>query len=122
MCDFSKIYFEIPTDHFDLLNRFFVLGYYATGFQMGIEVTYPVSEGISSAVMFLSVQLHGCLITVFYGYAVKRYGDLASNIGLTMLFVLSAIFAFLIPRNLKRQDVENSLPNDVKGYEIKEFL
>lgn len=86
---------------------------------MGIEVTYPVSEGISSAIMFLSVQLQGCIITILYGYAIKWYGDLISNIVITVLFVLSSIFALLIPPNLKRQNVEKNVAQEA---ETTEFL
>ncbi|KAL6968901.1 hypothetical protein U1Q18_048315 [Sarracenia purpurea var. burkii] len=38
--------------------------YYATGFQMAIEVTFPVSEEISSALLFLSVQFHAFTLTI----------------------------------------------------------
>lgn len=89
---------------------------------MAIEVTFPVSEGISSAILFLSVQLHGCLITILYGYAVKKFGDLPSNIGLNVLFVISALFAILIPANLKRQNVEKSAHEKIRGAETKDFI
>ena len=89
---------------------------------MAIEVTFPVSEGISSAILFLSVQLHGCLITILYGYAVKHFGDLPSNIGLTVLFSISAFFAMIIPANLKRQSVENSVHHKIREEETKDFI
>ncbi|XP_065215553.1 uncharacterized MFS-type transporter C09D4.1-like isoform X2 [Planococcus citri] len=101
---------------------FFILSYYGTGFQMAIEVTFPVSEGISSAILFLSVQMHGCLITIVYGYAVKLFGDLPSNIGLTVLFSISAIFACLIPADLKRQSVEKSVHGKIHVEETKDFI
>lgn len=88
---------------------------------MGIEITYPVSEGISSAVMFLSVQTHGVIVTSAYGYLVKAYGDLISNCALTLLFLLSAIFAILMPKTLRRQAVEKTTSNE-KSQELKEFL
>lgn len=85
---------------------------------MAIEVTYPVTEDVSSAMMILFVHVKSLILTSIYGYSVKHYGDLKSNIGLICIFVLSVIFALLIPANLKRQKIEHSL----KADEIQEFL
>lgn len=91
------------------LSRFFILGYYGTGFQMGIEVTYPISESITAAVMFLSGQVSGFLVTVVYSYFRKTYGDLPTNIGVMCMYLVCILITLIIPANLKRQQAETSL-------------
>ena len=98
--------------------RFFIQGYYSTGVQMAIEVTYPITEDVSSAVMMAFVHVIYLLLTSAYGYAVKQYGDMKSNIGLICIFSLSTIFAFFIPPNLKRQKTEHLEQDE----EVQEFL
>lgn len=108
---------------FIFFNRFFVVGYYATGFQIGIEITYPVSEEISSAIMLLSAHMSGFVISIVYGYAVKLFGDFYSNVGLTVLYLIPAICAALIPRDLKRQEAEKSMDKvNVKEEELKDLI
>lgn len=75
---------------------------------MGIEVTYPVSEGISTAVMFFAGCLASFVLTVVYGYTVKTYGDFASNIGIMVLYVITIVITISIPADMKRQEAENS--------------
>lgn len=85
---------------------------------MAIEVTFPVSEEVSSAILFLSVQFHSFIITVVYGYAIKKFGDLSSNVALIVLFSISILYAFLIPPDLKRQEVEKSSRDEINEEEV----
>lgn len=85
---------------------------------MAIEVTYPITEDISSAILMAFVHIISLTLTSVYGYAVKQYGDLKANIGLICIFSLSTTFALFIPPNLKRQKIEHS----VQVEEIQEFL
>ncbi|XP_065211571.1 uncharacterized MFS-type transporter C09D4.1-like isoform X2 [Planococcus citri] len=101
-----------------MLIGFFIQGFYSTGVQMAIEVTYPITEDVSSAIMMAFVHMVTLILTSGYGYAVKQYGDMKSNIGLICIFSLSATFALFIPPNLKRQKFEHS----VEVEEIQEFL
>ncbi|XP_065210558.1 uncharacterized MFS-type transporter C09D4.1-like [Planococcus citri] len=100
----------------------FVLSYYATGFQMVIEVTFPVSEEISSAVLFLIVQIPGYTLTSLYGPAIRTFGDLPSNIALIATFSTSALCAILVPSNLKRQQVEKSAQEKIQGREMTDLI
>lgn len=86
--------------------RLFTLGYYSTGFQMGIEVTYPVSEGTSTAAMFFAGNLTSFVLTVIYGYTIKLYGDLASNIGMMVIYGIAVAITISIPADMKRQKAE----------------
>lgn len=84
------------------------MGYNATGFQMGIEVTYPISEGISTAVAFFASCFFSFTFTIVYGYTIKEFGDLISNIGLIMVYIVTVVLTILIPTDLKRQEAENT--------------
>lgn len=82
---------------------------------MCIEVTYPISEGMSTAIMFLFVQFSCLILTALYSYTVKQMGDLLSNIFLVGVLLLSMMFAFLIPPVLRRQDAESTVQLKVES-------
>ncbi|XP_065215555.1 uncharacterized MFS-type transporter C09D4.1-like [Planococcus citri] len=102
------------------LLGFFVMGYYSVGMQIGIELTYPIHEEISTAISFLSTGVFAFVFTIVYGYTIKSYGDLASNIGISVLVVISCIITFCLPVDLKRQRAENE-PKE-KPSELDEFI
>lgn len=85
---------------------------------MGIEVMYPMSEAVTSAVMFFWAQIVGLIVTLGYSWVLKSYRDAIANGILCSLFFLSFIISLLIPANLKRQKAENSF----KARELKEFI
>ena len=85
---------------------------------MGIELTFPVPESVVVASMSLFVQFISVCLTSVYGLAIKRYGDVTANIGLTCAMLVSFVLACLIPANLKRKNIEKS----GTGAELKEFI
>lgn len=97
---------------------FFLLGFYATGIQMCIEITYPISESISTATTFLFVFSLSFLTTTLYSYALQEYGDLTANMGMISVLLISALFACLMTPDLQRQKAEKS----ETVVELKEFL
>ncbi|XP_065215560.1 uncharacterized MFS-type transporter C09D4.1-like isoform X2 [Planococcus citri] len=99
---------------------FFVMGYYSSGMQLGIELTFPIHEEISTAITFLSGMTCAFVITVAYGYMIKGFGDLNSNIVMIVLNIIAIIATLCIPVDLKRQRAENE-PNP-KSSELKEFI
>ena len=103
-----QIKIQCSNERFNLKScRLFLPSYYSTGVQICIEVTYPISEGISTAIMFLFVQILSVVLTSIYGYTCKTYNDLIANGGLVCIMIASVLLAFLIPSKLMRQDVEN---------------
>lgn len=85
---------------------------------MGIEVMYPMSEAVTSAVMFFWAQILGLIVTLVYSASLKTYGDVVANGILCSLFFLSCIISLFIPAHLQRQKAENS----VKARELEEFI
>lgn len=86
---------------------------------MGIEVTYPVSEGISTAVIFCASAFVSFMLAVAYGYTVKTYGDFPSNIGILVVSAVTIVVTILIPADLKRQEAENTCANE---KEMKDLI
>lgn len=85
---------------------------------MCIEITYPISESISTATTFLFVFSLSFLTTTLYSYALQEYGDLTANMGMISVLLISALFACLMTPDLQRQKAEKS----ETVVELKEFL
>lgn len=85
---------------------------------MGIELSFPIPEGITVATISVCVEIVSMTATSFYGLAIKEFGDLKSNIGVWFLLFLSTIAMSFVPPNFKREEVERS----VKSPEVKELL
>lgn len=94
------------------------MSYYSTGIQLGIELTYPAPEQISTAITFLSGQVFSLIVTVIYSYMMKIYGDFWSNIGMVGLNSIALIATLFVPGDLKRQQAEN----EPRKGELKEFI
>ncbi|XP_065215557.1 uncharacterized MFS-type transporter C09D4.1-like [Planococcus citri] len=103
-----------------IVTGFFVMGYYSSGMQLGIELTFPIHEEISAAITFLSGMTCAFVITIAYGYMIKSIGDLKSNIVMISLNIIATVATFCIPVDLKRQRAENE--SNTKSNELKEFL
>ena len=57
-------------------------------------------------------------MTSAYGFALKEFGDTASNIGIMCILITSVILACLIPPDLKRENIEKM----TAVHELKEFI
>ncbi|XP_065210559.1 uncharacterized MFS-type transporter C09D4.1-like [Planococcus citri] len=100
----------------------FTLSYYGTGFQMAIEVTFPISEEISAATSFLITEFLSFVITSSYGYLIGKYSSLPSNVVLIVLFFLAALCAYLVPSDLRRQQVEESAREKTREKEMADLI
>lgn len=109
---------HLQNHFFRFVYRIFVQSLYVTGVQMGIEVMYPMSEAVTSGIMFFWAQIVGLIVTLSYSSLLKSHGDIIANGILCSLFFLSCVISLFIPANLKRQKAENS----VKARELKEFI
>lgn len=66
-------------------------GYLPLGFEFGVEITYPESEGTSSGLLNASAQLFGIVFTLAQGKLKADYNTFTGNI-----FLCSWIFVGII--------------------------
>ncbi|XP_061125652.1 feline leukemia virus subgroup C receptor-related protein 1 [Syngnathus typhle] len=88
------------------LLGFFMTGYLPVGFEFGVEITYPESEGTSSGLLNTSAQIFGILFTLIQGKLTTDYADpLPGNIFLCAWILLGLILTAFIKSDLKRHNV-----------------
>ncbi|XP_077408814.1 choline/ethanolamine transporter FLVCR1 isoform X1 [Vanacampus margaritifer] len=88
------------------LLGFFMTGYLPVGFEFGVEITYPESEGTSSGLLNTSAQTFGILFTLIQGKLTTYYDDpLPGNIFLCAWIFLGLVITFFIKSELKRHNV-----------------
>ena len=87
---------------------FFMTGYLPVGFDFGVEITYPESEGTSSGLLNASAQIFGIIWTITSERIIsKGYDDrIANGILAAVLFVGSVLTLFIKP-NYRRQQASH---------------
>uniref|UniRef100_A0A8C9XFZ7 Choline/ethanolamine transporter FLVCR1 n=1 Tax=Sander lucioperca TaxID=283035 RepID=A0A8C9XFZ7_SANLU len=84
---------------------FFMTGYLPLGFEFGVEITYPESEGTSSGLLNAFAQLFGIIFTLIQGKLTTDYKPLIGNIFLCAWIFLGILLTALIKSELKRHNV-----------------
>lgn len=84
---------------------FFMTGYLPLGFEFGVEITYPESEGTSSGLLNAFAQIFGIIFTLIQGKLTTDYNPLTGNIFLTAWVLLGVFLTALIKSDLKRHNV-----------------
>lgn len=84
---------------------FFMTGYLPLGFEFGVEITYPESEGTSSGLLNAFAQIFGIIFTLIQGRLTTDYGPLEGNIFLSSWIFLGIILTGLIKSELKRHNI-----------------
>ncbi|XP_077442943.1 choline/ethanolamine transporter FLVCR1 [Stigmatopora argus] len=93
------------------LLGFFMTGYLPVGFEYGVEITYPESEGTSSGLLNTSAQLFGVIFTLIQGKLTTDYEKpLAGNLFLCAWISLGVLLTFFIKSDLKRHNVNEGEP------------
>uniref|UniRef100_A0A672PPE8 Choline/ethanolamine transporter FLVCR1 n=1 Tax=Sinocyclocheilus grahami TaxID=75366 RepID=A0A672PPE8_SINGR len=95
---------------------FFMTGYLPIGFEFGVEITYPESEGTSSGLLNAFAQVFGIIFTLIQGQLTTDYGPLSGNIFLCAWILLGIVLTALIKSDLKRHGVNVSNIN--KGQAV----
>uniref|UniRef100_A0A8C2BW57 Choline/ethanolamine transporter FLVCR1 n=1 Tax=Cyprinus carpio TaxID=7962 RepID=A0A8C2BW57_CYPCA len=95
---------------------FFMTGYLPIGFEFGVEITYPESEGTSSGLLNAFAQVFGIIFTLIQGQLTTDYGPLSGNIFLCAWILLGIVLTALIKSDLKRHGVNVSSIN--KGQAV----
>ncbi|KAJ8270673.1 hypothetical protein GJAV_G00117870 [Gymnothorax javanicus] len=84
---------------------FFMTGYLPLGFEFGVEITYPESEGTSSGLLNASAQIFGIIFTLIQGELTTDYNPLAGNLFLCAWIFVGIILTALIKSDLKRNNI-----------------
>ncbi|KAL0967454.1 hypothetical protein UPYG_G00252440 [Umbra pygmaea] len=84
---------------------FFMTGYLPLGFEFGVEITYPESEGTSSGLLNAFAQIFGIVFTLIQGKLTTDYNPLVGNIFLCVWIFLGIFLTALIKSELKRNNV-----------------
>ncbi|CAB1340342.1 unnamed protein product [Coregonus sp. 'balchen'] len=85
--------------------KFFMTGYLPLGFEFGVEITYPESEGTSSGLLNAFAQIFGIIFTLIQGRLTTEYNPLAGNLFLCVWIFLGIFLTALIKSELKRNNV-----------------
>ncbi|KAJ8009107.1 hypothetical protein DPEC_G00085420 [Dallia pectoralis] len=84
---------------------FFMTGYLPLGFEFGVEITYPESEGTSSGLLNAFAQVFGIVFTLIQGRLTTDYKPMVGNLFLCGWMVLGIVLTALIKSELKRNNV-----------------
>ncbi|KAM7368359.1 hypothetical protein PAMP_014582 [Pampus punctatissimus] len=84
---------------------FFMTGYLPLGFEFGVEITYPESEGTSSGLLNAFAQIFGIIFTLIQGRLTTDYNPLTGNLFLCVWIFLGILLTALIKSELKRHNV-----------------
>ena len=86
------------------LLGFFMTGYLGIGYEFAAELTFPIPEGTSSGLLNASSEVFGVIFTLVGGELLDHYGDMVTNVSLTVLLVAGLAMTLMIRGNdLKRQ-------------------
>lgn len=96
------------------IYRLFMTGYLPVGYELAIELTYPVPEGTSSGLLNGGTQLIGFILTSVYSWVFSTMGDLAANMMIVGLLTLGFLLTIFIPTNLKRQAAHKAIDDKQK--------
>ncbi|XP_035473268.2 feline leukemia virus subgroup C receptor-related protein 1 isoform X2 [Scophthalmus maximus] len=84
---------------------FFMTGYLPLGFEFGVEITYPESEGTSSGLLNAFAQIFGIIFTLIQGKLTTDHNPLVGNLFLCAWIFLGILLTALIKSELKRHNV-----------------
>lgn len=84
---------------------FFMTGYLPLGFEFGVEITYPESEGTSSGLLNAFAQIFGIIFTLIQGKLTTDFDPFVGNLFLSAWILLGVVLTALIKSELKRHNV-----------------
>ncbi|KAM4713142.1 choline/ethanolamine transporter FLVCR1 isoform 2-T3 [Anableps anableps] len=90
---------------------FFMTGYLPLGFEFGVEITYPESEGTSSGLLNAFAQIFGIIFTLIQGRLTTDFDPFAGNLFLSAWILLGVVLTALIKSDLKRHNVNMATEN-----------
>ena len=90
----------------------FGIPFFATGIEQAAEMTYPVPEGTSSAVILIMGNLYGFVMVLFLGALIEKGRVIVAGGLMVGFYVLSTVLSVFVRTNLKRSDTEKARAGD----------
>ena len=88
------------------------------GIEQGIEITYPVPEGTSSAFIVITGNLYGFILVLFLGAWINNGKIMLSCCISLLAYLASFLFVCITKTRLKREEAEEQNKNFVCGIGI----
>lgn len=106
------------TNNFSLLYLLITLlgivnvPFFSTGLEQAAEMTYPVSEGISSAVLLTLANVYACLLILVSGILIEKGHLGIVQFGILSVYICSTLYSCFSKTSLKRKLAEENAETD----------
>ncbi|XP_025261827.1 feline leukemia virus subgroup C receptor-related protein 2-like [Camponotus floridanus] len=89
-----------------ILLGFFMSGYFALGYELCTEYTYPESENLTAGILNIANNLYGMILVIILGILLKEYGDIPVHIVSSSILLFGFILTILTKDEQRRQDAK----------------
>ncbi|XP_024935716.1 feline leukemia virus subgroup C receptor-related protein 2 isoform X2 [Cephus cinctus] len=97
---------------------FFVSGYFSVGYEVCAEFTYPINEGMSTAILNITNQIYGMIFVLIFSRLMEDYGDLWTHVGLVVVMLVGGVIT-IFTKDLQNREGANK---HVKSTPLKEVI
>ncbi|KAF2888720.1 hypothetical protein ILUMI_17453 [Ignelater luminosus] len=87
---------------------FFMTSLLPIGYEVAVELTFPIGEGTSGGIITAVAQAFGICFTYLYSYLLNAKNDKAANLAMTGAIAVGAVLLIFIRFDLKRQKAQVS--------------
>ncbi|KAM0727467.1 Choline/ethanolamine transporter flvcr2b [Formica fusca] len=91
---------------------FFMSGYFALGYELCTEYTYPESENISAGILNITNCIYGVIFVIILGILLKAYGDIPVHIAFCSILLFGFILTVLTKDEQRRQDARKKAQHE----------
>ncbi|XP_074030380.1 choline/ethanolamine transporter flvcr2b [Leptinotarsa decemlineata] len=91
----------------------FVNCYLTVGFELAVEITYPLDESTSSGLLNASTQAFGVFIVLMLGKLNEKFGALWSLFSQVILLLIGTYLTYRIPNVKKRQEAFSQVETEM---------
>lgn len=88
--------------------RFFLTALLPIGYELAVELTFPIGEGTSGGIITAVAQAFGILFTYLYTYLLNVRNDKTANMAMAGALTFGAVLLLFIDFELKRQKAQVS--------------
>ena len=100
----------------------FGIPFFATGIEQVAEMTYPIQEGTSSAIILIIGNLYGFFMILLLGTLIEQGQILIAGGFMLGFYVISTILAICVRTSLRRTEIERDLNSGSSSQVRRRFL